>query len=719
MKQVIQNFRSGVLKIDDVPPPMLRDGGLLVMNHVSLISPGTEKSTVQVAQKSLLGKAMERPEMVKKVLTAIQKDGLKDTLQRVFERLDTPAALGYSCAGTVAAVGADASQFSVGDRVACAGQNYASHAEVVYVPKNLCVKLPTTVDFEDAACVTLGAIALQGVRQAEPRLGDRIAVIGLGLLGQLTVQMLKAAGCRVLGSDLDGTKLDLARQLGADLTVRPSGLMDAATGFSEGHGVDAVIITASTKDNSPVEIAGAIARKKGRVVVVGAVGMNLPREPYYKKELDFKLSMSYGPGRYDSAYEEKGQDYPYSYVRWTENRNMAAFLDLVGDGKVQLKPLITHRFEISKADDAYRMMTEGQTPYMGMLITYPLDQQQALQPSITVVSDKPTGPLTLGLIGVGNHVKDMLLPQLQNQAAVSIRAVCTASGINAKALGEKLHAGYCTSDSQDVLRDPAINTVLIGTRHDTHGRLVVKALEADKHVFVEKPLCLTEEELDAIHAVYRDKAAKGLRLMVGFNRRFSPHAEKAREFFAHRENPLVMWYRINAGKIPAEHWIQDPSVGGGRLIGEACHFVDYMQSVCGARPNSVFARRIGRQSSGITDDQCIITLTFEDGSIGSIIYTAGGNSGLAKERFEAHADGKSLTMDDFEETHLYSGSHREVFKTSKRDKGFKTEIAHFVQTVEQGIPCVMSFGEIAAVTRACLLAVRSLQSGSAHDIAYV
>lgn len=719
MKQVIQNFRSGVLKIDDVPPPMLRDGGLLVMNHVSLISPGTEKSTVQVAQKSLLGKAMERPEMVKKVLTAIQKDGLKDTLQRVFERLDTPAALGYSCAGTVAAVGADASQFSVGDRVACAGQNYASHAEVVYVPKNLCVKLPTTVDFEDAACVTLGAIALQGVRQAEPRLGDRIAVIGLGLLGQLTVQMLKAAGCRVLGSDLDGTKLDLARQLGADLTVRPSGLMDAATGFSEGHGVDAVIITASTKDNSPVEIAGAIARKKGRVVVVGAVGMNLPREPYYKKELDFKLSMSYGPGRYDSAYEEKGQDYPYSYVRWTENRNMAAFLDLVGDGKVQLKPLITHRFEISKADDAYRMMTEGQTPYMGMLITYPLDQQQALQPSITVVSDKPTGPLTLGLIGVGNHVKDMLLPQLQSQAAVSIRAVCTACGINAKALGEKLHAGYCTSDSQDVLRDPAINTVLIGTRHDTHGRLVVKALEADKHVFVEKPLCLTEEELDAIHAVYRDKAAKGLRLMVGFNRRFSPHAEKAREFFAHRENPLVMWYRINAGKLPAEHWIQDPSVGGGRLIGEACHFVDYMQSVCGARPNSVFARRIGRQSSGITDDQCIITLTFEDGSIGSIIYTAGGNSGLAKERFEAHADGKSLTMDDFEETHLYSGSHREVFKTSKRDKGFKTEIAHFVQTVEQGIPCVMSFGEIAAVTRACLLAVRSLQSGSAHDIAYV
>ena len=716
MKQVIQNFRSGVLKVDDVPPPVLREGGLLVMNHVSLISPGTEKSTVQVAQKSLLGKAMERPEMVRKVLTAIQKDGLKDTLKRVFDRLDTPAALGYSCAGTVAAVGADASQFSVGDRVACAGQNYASHAEVVYVPKHLCVKLPSTVDFDDAACVTLGAIAMQGVRQAEPRLGDRIAVIGLGLLGQLTVQMLKAAGCRVLGSDLDGAKLDLARQLGADATASPAGLIDAATGFSEGHGVDAVIITASTKDNSPVEIAGAIARKKGTVVVVGAVGMNLPREPYYKKELDFKLSMSYGPGRYDSTYEEKGQDYPYSYVRWTENRNMAAFLDLVGEGKVQLKPLITHRFEIGQADAAYRMMTEGGTPYMGMLITYPLDQQQALRHSVEVVGNKPSGPLTLALIGAGNHVKDMLLPQLQGLSNVSIRAVCTASGINAKALAEKVHAGYCTTDYHDILRDPAVNTVLIGTRHDTHGLLVVKALEADKHVFVEKPLCLTEEELDAVSAVYRDKAAKGLRLVVGFNRRFSPHAEKAREFFSRRENPLVMLYRINAGKIPAEHWIQDAAVGGGRLIGEACHFVDYMQSMCGARPTSVFARRIGRQTSGMTDDQCVITLTFADGSIGSVIYTAGGNSGLAKERFEAHADGKSLTMDDFEETHLYTGSQREVFKTPKRDKGFKAEIAHFVQVVEQGSPSVMSFDDMVAVTRACLLAVRSLQSGSAHDV---
>ena len=716
MKQVIQNFRSGVLKVDTVPPPTLRDGGLLVANQVSLISPGTEKSTVQVAQKGLLGKAMERPEMVRKVITAIHKDGLRDTLKRVFDRLDTPAALGYSCSGTVAAVGSDATSFAVGDRVACAGQNYASHAEVIYVPKHLCVKIPSTVGFEDAAFVTLGAIALQGVRQAEPRLGDRIAVIGLGLLGQLTIQMLKASGCRVLGSDLDPAKLMLARELGADHTASPSDLIDAASGFSQGQGVDAVIITASTRDNSPVEMAGAIARKKGTIVVVGAVGMNLPREPYYKKELDFRLSMSYGPGRYDGEYEEKGHDYPYGYVRWTENRNMAAFLDLIGEGKIRVQPLITHRFGIDRATEAYRMMTEGHEPYMGMLITYPLETQQALARSVPVAPSQPAGQLALGLIGAGHHVKDMLLPQLQKLPALSIHAVCTASGINAKALAEKVQAAYCTSDYQEVLGNPTVNAVIIGTRHDTHGLLVVKALEADKHVFVEKPLCLTEAELDAIVAIYNQKAAKGLRLIVGFNRRFSPHAETARTFFNRRENPLVMIYRINAGKIPADHWIQDPAIGGGRLIGEACHFVDYMQSICGAPPTSVFARRISRHASGLTDDQCVMTLTFLDGSIGSIIYTAGGNAGLPKERFEAHADGKSLTMDDFLETRLYSGTDCKVFKTAHRAKGFREEMTHFAHSVQQGIPSLMPFEGIIAVSKACFGAVTSFQSGSMHDV---
>jgi predicted dehydrogenase len=351
-----------------------------------------------------------------------------------------------------------------------------------------------------------------------------------------------------------------------------------------------------------------------------------------------------------------------------------------------------------------------------MLITYPSDRQQALVRSVIVSANKPAGPVTLGLIGAGNHVKDMLLPQLQDLSGISIRAVCTATSLNAKALALKLGAAYCTSDYQEVLRDPAVNAVIIGTRHDTHGRLVVNALEADKHVFVEKPLCLTEEELDAIRAVCQDKAAKGVRLLVGFNRRFSPHADRARAFFRSRRNPLVMTYRVNAGMIPTEHWIQDPAIGGGRLVGETCHFIDYMQSMCGASPTSVFARRIGRHTTRLTDDQCIITLTFSDGSIGSLIYTAGGNSGLAKERFEAHADGQSLTMDDFMETRLYTGTQREVFKTAKRDKGFKGEMAHFVKTVTEGVPPLMSFGDIAAVTRASFLTVASLQSGSAHDV---
>ncbi len=716
MKQIIQQLRSGIVRVAEVPSPSLRGSGLLVLNDASLISPGTEKSTVQSAQKSLLGKLMERPERVQKVLAAVRKDGLHATLTRVFDRLDTPAALGYSCAGTVIEVGKDAESFSVGDRVACAGQNYASHAEMVYVPKNLCVKIPDNVDSEDASFVTLGAIALQGIRQSEPRLGDRIAVIGLGLLGQLTVQMLKASGCRVLGSDLDASKLELARQFGADAVVPSTGLVAAAMAFSEGHGVDAVIITASTKDNGPIETAGEIARKKGRVVVVGAVGMNIPREPYYKKELELRLSMSYGPGRYDNQYEEQGRDYPFGYVRWTEQRNMQAFLELVAERKIQLKPLITHRYPIEQAEAAYALMMDGTTPYMGMVITYPADRTRPMPRTISVGPGKSGIPVSLGIIGAGNHVKAMLLPPLQTMKTVTIRGLCSATGLTAKSLAEKIHAAYCTSDAQAVLDDAAINTVMIGTRHDSHGALVVKSLLADKHVFVEKPLCLTEEELQDIRAVYEKKASSSLHLMVGFNRRFSPHAKQARSFFASRTNPLVMLYRINAGRIPKEHWVQDADAGGGRVIGEICHFVDYMQALCAARPISVFSARIGQHSSGITDDQCSISLTFADGSIGTIVYTAEGNSGLAKERFEAHADGKSLTMDDFMETQMYDGTRKQVFKTGKREKGFSEEMTQFVRAVEQGLPPVIPFEEIEAVTRVCLLAVQSLRSGAVYHL---
>jgi predicted dehydrogenase/threonine dehydrogenase-like Zn-dependent dehydrogenase len=711
MKQVLQHKRSGAVKVVEVPPPSLRGCGLLVLNEASLISPGTEKSTIQNTKKSLVGKAMERPEKVKKVLTAIQTDGLALTLSRVFDKLDSPTSLGYSCAGTVVEAARDAGSFTIGDRVACAGQNYASHAEMIYVPKHLCVKIPDGVDSEDASFVTLGAIALQGVRQAEPRLGDRVAVIGLGLLGQLTVQLLKASGCRVLGSDVDQIKLQLARESGADIVALSSDLADAAAAFSDGHGVDAVIVTASTKENGPIEAAGEIARKKGRVVVVGAVGMNVPREPYYQKELDLRLSMSYGPGRYDAAYEEYGHDYPFGYVRWTEQRNMQAFLELVATGKVRLKPLITHRFPIEQAESAYTLMMEGSTPYIAMVITYPSDRVRPLPRTIAVGTAQATRPLMLGIIGAGNHVKDMLLPPLQSMENVRFCGICTASGLTAKTLAAKLTAAYCTSDSQSILDDPAINTVLIGTRHDSHAALTIKALLAGKHVFVEKPLCLTEDELESIRSVYEKKAPDGLHLMVGFNRRFSPHALEARRFFASRVNPLVMLYRINAGRIPADHWVQHPDIGGGRLIGEMCHFIDYMQALSASTPVSLYASRIGRHSSGITDDQCSIVLNFADGSIGTIIYTAEGSSELPKERFEAHADGRSLVMNDFIETQTYKDGKSTVFKTAKRDKGFTEEMSRFVKSVAEGQAPVIPFEQIDAVTRACFLAVQSLRSG--------
>lgn len=719
MKQVIQHYRSGVLKVQEVPVPSVQPGGLLVANRASLISAGTEKATVHLAQKNLVGKAMERPDLVRKVLGKIQKEGITGTLRMVFDRLETPAALGYSCAGTLIDYGKGISGFSIGDRVACAGQNYASHAEVVMVPKNLCVKIPDEVAFEEAAFVTLGAIALQGVRQTEARLGERIAVIGLGLLGQLTVQLLKAAGCSVLVSDLDPAKLTLAKKLGADAVAGSKDLLDAAADFTEGYGVDAVLLTASTKENGPIEIAGAIARRKGRVVVVGAVGMNVPREPYYKKELELRLSTSYGPGRYDQEYEEKGRDYPYGYVRWTERRNMEAFLLLLQQKKIDVKSLMTHRFPIHEGEEAYRVMMEGSEPYLGIVVTYPPVEEGSHKRSDRIIQVFPSNraaTIQMGIIGAGNHVKDRLLPVLKAMNTVSVRAVCTGTGLHAKAVAEKMDAAYCTSDYREVLKDDTVNAVLIATRHHDHGPMVLEALRAEKHIFVEKPLCLSEEELEEITALYAEKAEKGLQLMVGFNRRFSPHMAEAKRFFQERKNPLVMLFRVNAGALPFEHWVQDPEVGGGRIVGEACHFIDFMQALCGAMPVSVHARRIGRHRSGITDDQSLLSLSFEDGSIGTVLYTAGGDPALGKERFEAFGDGKVLVIDDFIRSEFYVGGKKRLFKTGKQDKGFQSEMARFVETVAGGSGPATPFQEIRAVLRACFSAVESFRTGAVYQL---
>jgi predicted dehydrogenase len=716
MKQVIQNYRTGVVAVQDVPAPTVRPGSIVVANGCSLISAGTEKSTVTLAQKSLINKARERPDLVRKLLAKARKDGLAETMRLAWARLDSPAALGYSCAGIVADVDADVEGLAVGDRVACAGQNYASHAEVVCVPKRLCVRVPDGVSWEEASFVTLGAIALQGVRQAEPRLGDRVAVIGLGLLGQLTVQLLKASGCLVLGADPDPAKLALAASLGADAVASPDDLTRAASAFTDNHGVDAVLITASTKDSGPVVVAGEISRRKGRVVVVGAVDMHVPREAYYRKELELRLSTSYGPGRYDAAYEEQGHDYPFAYVRWTEQRNMEAFLALVQQKRVSVTPLITHRFGIDDAVHAYDLMLEGREPYLGICIEYPLSPPAALRRSIRVESAPAVGDVArIGVIGAGNHVQDALLPRLLGMKGVAVSAICTGTGIKGKTLADKVRAELCTTDYRDVLKDQSITAVLIGTRHDTHARIVVEALAAGKHVFVEKPLCLSEPELDAIIAQYERSAASGLHLMVGFNRRFSSHAEKAKAFFSGRTGPLTMIYRVNAGALPPEHWVHDLAIGGGRIVGEACHFVDYLQFLCGAPPVSVHATA-ARGHEGVIPDQAVLSLTFADGSVGAIIYTASGDAALSKERVEVFGDGRSLVMDDFTVTHGYAAGRRTTLVSGKRDKGFEQELTRFIAAVSQGGPAPLAFAEIESVTRTCLLAAESLTTGEVYSV---
>lgn len=716
MKQVVQNYRDGKLSVQDVPPPTIRPGGVLVATRASLISVGTERSTVDTGRKSLAGKAMDRPDLVRKVLDKAQKDGVVDTLKMVSSRLDSPVALGYSCAGVVLEVGAGVDGFTVGDRVACAGQDYASHAEVVFVPKNLCVKMPDSIGFDDAAYVTLGAIAMQGVRQADPKLGDVVAVIGLGVVGQLIAQLLKANGCIVLASEPDADKRALAERLGVDAAVRPDALGDEVAARTGGHGVDAVIIAASTKSDGPIAAAGEICRQKGRVVVVGAVGMAVPREPYYRKELDLRLSTSYGPGRYDPSYEEKGHDYPYGYVRWTERRNMAAFLTLVDAGKLDLAALTSHRYPIERSEQAYKEILSGQEAPLGVLLNYSEDIAPVEQRAIHLRARADTESVRLGLIGAGNHVRDMLIPALKGVPETTITAVCTQRGVQAKTLGDRLGVAYCTTDYQEILGDDAINAVLIGTRHDSHGAIVLDALRAGKHVFVEKPLCLSEDELDEISALYAEKAREGLRLAVGFNRRFSAHCDKAREFLGERRRPLVMTYRANAGLIPAEHWVQDPSVGGGRIIGEACHFVDYLQAICGARVTSVHARCTGAAATDPAQDEAILSLGFADGSVGSIIYAAGGDRGVAKERFEAMGDGAAVVMDDFGRSEFHRNGRRSVFKSRKRDKGFATQMAAFCTSVRDGAAPGMAFDDVASVTRTCLRAVDSMKTGMVYDI---
>ncbi|MDX2039795.1 MAG: bi-domain-containing oxidoreductase [Acidobacteriota bacterium] len=707
MKQVIQNFRSGVLKVDDVPETICRSGGILVNNVASLVSAGTEKMTVDLAQKSLVGKAAERPDLVRQVIGKLRKDGLMATLRTVKAKLDTPVALGYSCAGVVREVGGSVDDFQVGDRVACAGMNYASHAETIFVPKNLAVKIPDGVSFDEAAFVTLGAIALQGVRTAEVKLGDAVAVIGLGLLGQLTVQILKAAGCRVIGIDLEASKVALAVEFGCDAAaLRSDDVESAVKQFTDSFGADAVIVTAAADTNDPIELAGVIARDRAIVSMVGAVRMDVPRKVYYEKELQLRLSRSYGPGRYDADYEERGKDYPIGYVRWTERRNMQEFLRLVATKAVKLDRLITHRIPIEQAEQAYDIIT-GKTRqnYLGILLTYDETANRSAN-SITLRTPHKAAEVRLGMIGAGNFAKSVLLPRLAKLGGVSLVGLATATGRTAKAVGEQFGFVFCTTDFRELLQREDINAILIATRHDTHAAMAAEAIRAGKTVFVEKPLATTEEALAEVVAAVEQNQG---RVLVGFNRRFSSLASEMKQFFDDAGS-LAITYRINAGEIPKESWIQQDE-GGGRIVGEVCHFVDYLQFLTGAEPTEVFAYR-----SAAGADTLSIVVKFSDGSVGNINYFANGDRALPKERVEVFGGGRSAVLDDFRQLEMWRDGKRKTSKRMSQDKGFDQELAEFVAAVRLGEEMPIDWRSLVMTTLATLRIEDSLRSGKPEAV---
>jgi len=728
MKQVLQNLSSGEVKVEEVPSPIVKTGSLLVRTFNSLISAGTERMLMEFAQKSLPQKAKARPDLVKQVINKAKNEGIINTFRQAIGRLDTPMPLGYSCAGIVLKVGADVDGISPNDRVACAGGGYANHAEIVCVPKNLCVKVPDGVGFESAAFTTLGAVALQGVRIANLTLGENVVVIGLGLLGQLTVQLVKAAGCRVLGVDLDAEKTALAAELGADsVAVRgKDNVVSAVSDFSQGLMADAVIITAASDSNDPVELAGEICRDRGRVSVVGAVKMDIPRKPYYQKELELRLSRSYGPGRYDTNYEEKGFDYPIGYVRWTEQRNMKEFLQLVAEGKVQLDKLITHRFKIEDAEKAYELISgKTQEKFLAVLLEYPREGQvkntirlrHEVQSSPEAAgTQRKDGKVHIGLIGGGNFAKGVLLPILRKIPEVNMRGVATATGVSARDIGDKYGFEYCTSDYSEILKDISVDAIVIATRHNLHAQLVTEGLKHGKSVFVEKPLALSKDELNTVIDTYNQTQG---RIMVGFNRRFAPVTSETKSFFANRTSPLAINYRINAGFVPKDSWVHDLVEGGGRIIGEVCHFVDLIQYLVGVEPSKVYAEAIPESDkSGATSDTVCISLKFRDGSISTINYFANGDKAFPKERIEIFGDNSVCVINDFRSAMLVRNGKKKRLK-SKQDKGHKAEFEQFIRSILNDEPSPIDFKEAVISTLLTFNIVESLTTGAPTEIEFV
>jgi predicted dehydrogenase/threonine dehydrogenase-like Zn-dependent dehydrogenase len=720
MKQVLQDARTAEVTIADVPAPKLLAGCVLVRTVASLVSAGTERASSEFAGKNLLQKARMRPDLVREVLSKIKRDGVIATALSVRTRLEQPSAPGYSSAGTAIAVGEGVVDVKPGDRVACAGAGHAVHAEFACIPRMLLARIPSDrVSFEEAAFTTIGSVALHGIRNAEAKLGDVVAVIGLGLLGQLTVQVLKAAGCRVLGMDISRERADLALRLGADtVSISPAHFQDVCLQQSGGYGADAVLITAQSVSNDPLHLAGAVARSRAIVVAVGTVGMDIPRRTFYEKELDFRVSRSYGPGRYDSAYEQKGIDYPIGHVRWTETRNMEAFLRLLADRKLDLSPLITHRFEIVHAQAAYELINgQAEENALGVIISYSeaADDTQfvgLVSPSRQVAAQSA---IRVGLLGAGGFATGVLLPILKRFPDVELVTANAASGTHARHAADKFGFRSCSTDEREIFNDPSINTVVIATRHHLHAEQITSALRAGKNVFCEKPLCLNESELNKIVSIHHSLPRRQL-LMVGFNRRFAPLALRMKNFLRPAGEPFALHYRVNAGWLPPDHWLNDPHQGGGRILGEVCHFVDFLRFLTESNPVRVETRSLpnpGRYSN----DNVVCALQFVDGSHGTITYLANGDKSYSKERIEVFGGGRIAVLDDFRRLELVHNGHKQVFRSLLRqDKGHRGEWEAFTAVVRTGGDSPLALSEIVSTMMATFALEQSRCVGQAVDV---
>ncbi len=713
MRQISQNYKTGQIRLENVHAPTLKPRGVLVKTEYSVISLGTESMKVREGKMSLLEKARARPDQVKKVMKTVQQQGLSATFNKVMNKLDSLTSLGYSLSGTIIAVGSEVDDLQVGQRVACAGAGYAVHAETVFVPKNLVVPIPDEVDLSHAAFATVGAIAMQGFRQGEMQLGETACVIGLGLLGQLLAQILKAAGMIVIGIDIDDSRNKLAAELGADYSSKPddSSLFQVVQRLTSSHGIDCSFITAGGNTNAPLELAVEIARDRGRIIDVGKTKLDLSWNNCYMKELDLRFSRSYGPGRYDTNYEEKGIDYPIGYVRWTERRNMKSFIDLIARKQLNMAPIITSIHPFSDAEEIYQQIGEGKLAGIGVMF----EHEPQMSEGKNITSEQITKPIPvdgkigIGAIGAGNYASSMLFPALDKVSDVVFIEVATATGLSAKNAAHKFPFLRTSTDYKQMIQKNDVDAVIVATRHSSHAFMVEECLRANKAVFVEKPLSINWEGLEKVRKVIVDTGND--RLQVGFNRRFSPLIQKLKQEFEEASQPLVMNFRVHAGQLDTDSWYLD-SEQGSRFIGEAGHFLDVFSYLTGARPVDVSARALTPKNTTVDDrENMSVIVTYDDGSVGNLQYLTQGSTKLPKEFLEVSGAGKSAQMDNFQTLIVYSGMKRNKHKSSSLDKGQGEQMRFFIESVKDGSAMPISVESLIDTTLVTLAAEESAKSG--------